>query len=208
MVQGKAPRQRKRVRIDPEERRAKILDEAIRLIGERGYNGLTIPELAKRCGLTNGGLLYHFGSKEELLRATLDEVERRLESAMRAYADRHDDRKQPGGALSLAAVLELLRMVVALPITEPGLTRLMAMLQTEAMDVAHPAHDYFSKQQGRWLETFRQVVSPLVEDAQSVALQISALVQGFQAFWLQTGGSFDLLAEWDKAIVKILSPAE
>ena len=68
---------RTRTRNDPEVRREQILDEAIRIIGQRGYYGFTVQELAQRCGLTNGGLLYHFGSKEQLLIAVLEERNRR-----------------------------------------------------------------------------------------------------------------------------------
>jgi len=45
--------------------------------GKLGYHGLTVQELAKRCGLTNGGLLHYFGSKELLLVAILVERDRR-----------------------------------------------------------------------------------------------------------------------------------
>src|ERR1700741_3608955 len=62
-----------RRRMDPELRRQQILDEAIRLIGQLGYQGFTVQELALRCSLTKGGLLHYFGSKEQLLVAILEE---------------------------------------------------------------------------------------------------------------------------------------
>ena len=34
-------------------RRGQILEQAIGLIGERGYYGFTIEELGRRCGLSN-----------------------------------------------------------------------------------------------------------------------------------------------------------
>src|SRR5262249_41345726 len=56
-------------------RRARILDETLRIVGERGYPGFGIPALAERCGLTKPGLLHHFGSKDQLLIALLNEVD-------------------------------------------------------------------------------------------------------------------------------------
>ena len=51
---------------EAEERRARILEAATEIIGVRGYHAFVLQDLAKRCGLTNGGLLYHFTSKEQL----------------------------------------------------------------------------------------------------------------------------------------------
>jgi len=64
----------KAAREEPSLRREQILDETIRILGEQGYHGFTIQELAKRCGLSNAGLLYYFGSKDLLLIAVLDEI--------------------------------------------------------------------------------------------------------------------------------------
>src|ERR1700740_714871 len=66
-----------RVRAKPDDRRAQILDEATRLIGQRGYYGLGIRELSLRCQLTDAGLLHYFGSKEKLLTALLEDRDRR-----------------------------------------------------------------------------------------------------------------------------------
>jgi AcrR family transcriptional regulator len=68
---------RKQTRIRPELRRAQILNEAVRLIGERGNYGFSIQELAQRRQLTNPGLLHYFGSKDKLLMALLEDRDRR-----------------------------------------------------------------------------------------------------------------------------------
>ena len=57
------------VRPETTPRRARILDETLRIVSERGYHGFGIQELAERCGLTKPGLLHHFGSRGELLLA-------------------------------------------------------------------------------------------------------------------------------------------
>jgi AcrR family transcriptional regulator len=58
-------------------RRAAMLDEAICMLGEHGFNGLTVQGLAERCAISNAGLLYYFAAKDELLLAVLDEFELR-----------------------------------------------------------------------------------------------------------------------------------
>jgi len=43
-----------------------ILDQAQRLFFAHGYNGVSIREIVHACGLSNGALYYHFGSKQNL----------------------------------------------------------------------------------------------------------------------------------------------
>lgn len=60
-----------------EETRALILAAAVQHAGVHGFDALTIGGLAAQTGLSKSGLFAHFGSKEELQIATLDEAVRR-----------------------------------------------------------------------------------------------------------------------------------
>jgi AcrR family transcriptional regulator len=80
----------------PGSTRERLLDVALDVIGEVGFDGATITEVERRAGLTPGtGSFYrHFRSKEELLRAAVErEVERCLAevAAARLAAPQHDD---------------------------------------------------------------------------------------------------------------------
>ncbi|WP_434515812.1 TetR/AcrR family transcriptional regulator [Dechloromonas sp. ARDL1] len=68
----------KRLARKGEETRAAILDIAVRQSATQGFDALTIGRLAALTGLSKSGLFAHFGSKEELQLATLDEVVRRF----------------------------------------------------------------------------------------------------------------------------------
>src|ERR1700688_419977 len=48
-----------------------ILESANRLLAEKGYQGMTMEELATRVGIAKGSLYQHFRSKEELIGAAL-----------------------------------------------------------------------------------------------------------------------------------------
>ena len=48
------------------ENRASIVDAAERLFRERGFEGVSIPEITKAAGLTHGGFYKSFGSKNAL----------------------------------------------------------------------------------------------------------------------------------------------
>ena len=71
--------------------REKILDAAAELVGEIGAGRLTLEAVAERAGLSKGGLLYNFPTKEALLQGMIqrmiDEVAVREGSASRAGAD-------------------------------------------------------------------------------------------------------------------------
>ncbi|MFN7221462.1 MAG: TetR/AcrR family transcriptional regulator [Burkholderiales bacterium] len=60
-----------------EETRAAILDAALKHASTHGYEALTIGVLAEKLGMSKSGLFAHFGSKEDLQIATLDEAARR-----------------------------------------------------------------------------------------------------------------------------------
>jgi AcrR family transcriptional regulator len=64
-----------------EETRAVILKAALRHASVAGYDALTIGVLAEQTGMSKSGLFAHFGSKEELQIATLDEAVRRFNEA-------------------------------------------------------------------------------------------------------------------------------
>src|ERR1700687_5687240 len=48
-----------------------ILEAAHRLLAEKGYQGMTMDDLATRVGIAKGSLYQHFRSKEELLGVAL-----------------------------------------------------------------------------------------------------------------------------------------
>ena len=68
--------------------RDRLVDEAMRLFGERGYDGTSVADIERAAGLTPGagGLFHHFRSKEAVLVAGIDRHLRRLD-ALRQIRD-------------------------------------------------------------------------------------------------------------------------
>src|SRR5256714_6493228 len=62
--------------------RDRLLDEAMRLFGDRGYDGTSVAEIERSAGLTPGagGLFHHFHNKEAVLVAGIDRPLARLEA--------------------------------------------------------------------------------------------------------------------------------
>ena len=69
----------RRRRSDGERSRNAILREATQLATVEGIDGLSISRLADAVGMSKSGLFAHFGSKEELQLATIDDRELRLQ---------------------------------------------------------------------------------------------------------------------------------
>lgn len=108
-----------------ERTRESILNDAVALASQVGLEGLSIGSLALRTSMSKSGLFAHFGSKEELQRATLARAEQlfrervfdpamakppgliRLQSLMDhwlAYMDGCNE--SPGGCLLVGAAME------------------------------------------------------------------------------------------------------
>lgn len=182
----------------PEVRRAQIVDEAVRVIGQRGCYGFRIQDLAQRCGLSNAGLLYHFGSRDEILLAVLKDLEARearLMDPLVAAADR-----AAAGETSRSAVLEVLRAMVARASAHPQLIQLFTVLQAESVDPDHPAHAWWRNRDAMVLAFVSRLVTPYVDDPASSARLLVALMDGLTQHWLRMDQSFDLPAQWDRAL--------
>ena len=83
-----------RSRLPAVERRAAVLDAALRVFGEGSYGGATTAEIARAASVSEPILYRHFGSKRDLYCACLDEMWRRLrETVEQVVADEPDPRE-------------------------------------------------------------------------------------------------------------------
>jgi len=67
-----------KMRLKTEVRKRQIVDAARKLILKKGSEHLTVREMAKTIGLTEGALYRHFSSKSDVLRFVLEDIEVRL----------------------------------------------------------------------------------------------------------------------------------
>src|SRR6478735_1539904 len=112
-------------RADGERTREAIVREAVSLATRDGLEGLSIGNLAGALDMSKSGVYAHFGSKEELQLATVDEAERifraeviqpatdaapgraQLVALCDAFFDYLSGRTFPGGCFFAGAVLEM-----------------------------------------------------------------------------------------------------
>lgn len=78
--------------------RQRILDAAAALFGDRGYNGTTMRQIAKRAGIDASSAYYYFQSKElildEVLRIGIQAVFEAVEKAVAALPDTASHRER------------------------------------------------------------------------------------------------------------------
>ena len=65
-----------RPRAGSEDKRARILNEAVVLFGEHGYAGTSLADIANAADISKAGLLHHFSSKDELFCKVLERRDR------------------------------------------------------------------------------------------------------------------------------------
>jgi AcrR family transcriptional regulator len=75
----------------PDETRARILTAADALLGTLGFDATTTRDIAQRSGVNKALIHYHFGSKDELLTALLDDYYDRLSATLVAALGRIAD---------------------------------------------------------------------------------------------------------------------
>lgn len=84
----------------PEQTRRKLLDAAAAVVRTKGI-AATLDDIAKSAGVSKGGLIYHFASKDELILALADDV---AESFRTAVMQAMDESEPATGRLTRAYV--------------------------------------------------------------------------------------------------------
>lgn len=71
-MENSPSRLHRRTRRGPHTRK-EILDASLRLFSERGFARTTVRDIARKAGITDAAIYYHFTSKQELLEALVEE---------------------------------------------------------------------------------------------------------------------------------------
>jgi len=160
--------------------RARLLDAAASLFAERGFDAVSVDAVAEAAGRTSGAVYAHFGSKQGLLLALLDEWAHSLVTVIAAE-------------FALAATVEdRLRAVAANVITNPTeQTRRLRLLEhelwlraardpevAEAMQArSREAHEWLARGFAAWIDD--GLIEP-VAPPDTLATVFRALVIGME----------------------------
>lgn len=159
--------------------RAALVAAAFDVFAERGFQRLSLRQIADEVGTSHTALLHHFGSKDALLNAVLDERERREGPAR-------------GDLIAERGLLDAVPEVMRQNAREPGVIQLDSTLRVEAMQPDHVAHAFVTQREIEFLGSVRAELERERDagrlrddlDLDVVARLIVSLVEGLQLAWL------------------------
>lgn len=166
-------------------KREQILEIALDLFAQKGYDRVSVREIARESGLSQAGLLHHFSTKEELFLEVLR---------------RRDDRDgDPVDHRHIHSVEHLIGAVER-NASEPGLVRLFVSMSAESTDEASLAREFFVSRY-RWLRD--EVATDIRKlqargeaseslDPEAVASILIAAADGLQLQWLLEKDTVDM----------------
>ena len=162
-----------------ERRRAEIIDAAMKVFAEQGFNSLSLRQIAEAVGVSHTLLRHHFGTKDTILQAVLT---RREETEARWRADLFAEH----------GLLEALPRIMEHNAAIPGLIQLDSLMRAEAVNPDHPAHEYVIGLARRFRAQLRADLAAAQAagriradlDLELTATQLVALIEGVQSEWL------------------------
>ena len=160
------------------------------LFAETGFRGTSLQRVAEQVGLSQAGLLHHFGSKSQLL---ADVLQRRDD----LDADSVFHGEIPGGWATFEQFIEIVRRNT----TTPGLVRLYVTLSGEAVDPEHPGHAWLAGHYQRVVSRLTAALQDGIANGtvrpetpcEAVARSVTALMDGLQLQWLMDPENVDMV---------------
>lgn len=162
-------------------RREQLIGIAMDVFGEHGYAGGSLRTIAEQAGVNHATLIQHFGSKEGLLTAVLEEWDRRTVENSLAH-------------VSGLEYFQRLPEVMASHQDQRGLLELFTTMAAEASSPTHPAHDFIQRRYTRNLVTLAghlqqavdaNDVAPLTQPQIDIEVRIvTAVLDGIGLQWL------------------------
>lgn len=186
--------------VNGERKRAELVDAAFRVFAEKGFQRLSIRQIAEEIGTSHTALLHHFGSKDALLEAVLVRREE-LEGPWRRTL------------LEDRGLLETVPEVMRRNSQIRGVIQLDATLRAEAVRPDHPAHEFIRRRDGEIISSLRSEIEREITAGRVAAAlnptvaarQIAALIEGIQLAWLYDD-SVDMAAHLEEFMRLIRIP--
>lgn len=113
----------------------KIIDEALTLFGQKGYQGTSVKNIADAVGIKDSSLYKHYHSKKEIFDTIVEEMSRRMESMSERFGLPDDDNFAVAAAgygnLTAEGLISLSRQVFLFYLKDEFAARFRRMLAIE-----------------------------------------------------------------------------
>jgi AcrR family transcriptional regulator len=191
-MSGERPPRRRRA--DGAESRRRILDAAVEIAAERGYEGTGIAAVSARCGLPASSIYWHFADKDALIAAVIERSFSRWSEAVALPA--------PDAGTSAERATEMAVAVAKAFLDSPDFLRLGLMLTLERRPTEPAARTVFLRLRevavGRIAAVFTELAPEL--PAASVRLLTTYAIAGAEGLFIAReigGDDVDLIALFD-----------
>jgi AcrR family transcriptional regulator len=174
------------------ERRRAMVDAAIELFARQGVRGTGVAAIAERAGATPSALIHHFGSKDGLVQAVLEEADRRALERLSITRDAEPTLDQ--------AFDWFVRDAEHTAASERRLAALHTTLTAENLEPGSVLHTWF-RDRGRALRAHLVALYTRAAadgsaradlDAELLAAETAAFIEGAHLLWLLDPEKVDL----------------
>ena len=199
-----------RPRAGSEDKRVRILNEAVVLFGEHGYAGTSLADIANAADISKAGLLHHFSSKDELFAKVLERRDREDALSILVESPAVEDNvvdvpvdtvgnvdtlevaAAPDVDVDPWALLDRYIELLERNVAHRDLTAIYTATAVSVLDAAHPAHRWMADHLNGAVERFESsfeagkaagLVDPQMP-SRLVARSLVALTDGLQLQWL------------------------
>jgi AcrR family transcriptional regulator len=162
-------------------RREQIIDAAAAVFAEYGYAGGSVRTIADRVGVSPASLLQHFGSKEGLLMAVLEDWDRRTVEARLTDVTGLD-------------YFRRLPEVMEANLAKRGLLELFSTIAAEASSPSHPAREFIQQRYTANIATLARHLQQAIDTGDIAPLSpaqidvevrlVTAVLDGIGLQWL------------------------
>jgi len=160
------------------ERREELIDKALHYFLKNGLAGLSLRPLARKIGTSARLLVYHFGSKDGLIAAVMDEVQARTQTSFAASAAHAATKSRKG-------VMRAFWSWITHPANVPTMRLLF---EVQALALQNPAvyARYLKGTSSSWLELIESSLPPSKANRATATL-CAAVIDGLLLEYLSTG---------------------
>ncbi|MBK3566297.1 TetR/AcrR family transcriptional regulator [Streptomyces sp. MBT62] len=188
------PQTARKKRANGVESRQRILDAAVEIAGERGYEGTSIAAVSTKCGLPASSIYWHFKDKDDLIAAV---IERSFETWLTAVELPAEETGTP-----LERVTRMAANVAKSLVDAPDFLRLGLMLALERRPTEPRGRTVFLQVRDIARRKISEVIEVLVPDLNEDAVGTLSVyaVAGADGLFVQhevDGNAVDLVAMFE-----------
>ncbi|MDX3383329.1 TetR/AcrR family transcriptional regulator [Streptomyces niveiscabiei] len=201
MTRGRPERKQ---RANGVESRRRILDAAVEIAGERGYEGTSIAAVSAKCGLPPSSIYWHFKDKDDLIAAV---IERSFETWLTAVELPGEDAGTP-----LERVTTMAANVARSLLDAPDFVRLGLMLALERRPVEPRGRGVYLDVRKAARQRITEVVRALFPDVDEKAVDVlvTYAIAGTDGLFVQQeiDGGIDLVGMFELHARTVYAMAE